>query len=131
MPTYDYTCGSCRKRFEIFLTYKEYGLKPVTCPHCGSPDVRRRAPRVRVLKSEEARLEQLVDPSALDGLENDPQALGRMMRKMGADMGQDLPAEFNEVVDRLEAGQTPGEITGALPDLDAGSEDPGSSPLDD
>ena len=33
--------------------------------------------------------------------------LSAMMRKMGAEMGEDLPAEFDEVVDRLEAGQSP------------------------
>ena len=36
MPTYDYTCSDCHKRFDVFMTYKEYGLKPVICQHCGS-----------------------------------------------------------------------------------------------
>lgn len=117
MPTYDFTCGDCRKRFDIFLTYKEYGIKPVACPHCGSSNVRRRVPRVRVLKSEESRMEQMADPSRLAGLEDDPKALGRMMRSMGNEMGEELPAEFDEVVDRLEAGQSPEEITNAIPDL--------------
>ena len=38
-------------------------------------------------------------------------------------MGEDLPHEFDEVVDRLEAGQSPEEIEGALPGL--GLDDPG------
>jgi hypothetical protein len=37
-------------------------------------------------------------------------------------MGEDLPAEFNDVVDRLEAGQSPEEIESALPDLGIGDE---------
>ena len=41
------------------------------------------------------------------------------MRKMGGEMGEDLPPEFNDVVDRLEAGQSPEEIESALPDLGA------------
>ncbi|HEY3312348.1 MAG TPA: FmdB family zinc ribbon protein [Anaerolineales bacterium] len=132
MPTYDYTCGDCRKRFDIFLTYKEYGVKPVTCPHCGSSNIRRRAPRVRVLKSEESRLEQMADPSRLAGLEDDPKALGQMMRTMGTEMGEELPAEFDEVVDRLEAGQSPEEITNAIPDLgEAGGTGGESAGLDD
>ena len=131
MPTYDYTCSACHKRFDVFMTYKEYGLKPVTCSHCGSSDVRRRAPRVRVLKSEESRLEQMADPSMLAGLDDDPQALGQMMRKMGSQMGEELPAEFDEVVDRLEAGQSPDEITNAIPDLGEGSPaDPGGGGSD-
>lgn len=125
MPIYDYNCGNCRKRFEIYLTYKEYGVKAVACPHCGSANVRRRAPRVRMLKGEDARLEQMSDPAMLSSLENDPQALGRTMRKMGTEMGEELPAEFDEMVDRLEAGQSPEEISSAMPEA---GEDGGGSP---
>lgn len=76
---------------------------------------------MRVAKSEESRMDSLSgdfsDPSALAGLENDPQAMGRMMRKMGNEMGEEVPPEFNEVVDRLEKGQRPEEIEKELPDL--------------
>ncbi len=57
------------------------------------------------------------DPAALAGLEKDPQAMGRMMRKMGSEMGEQLPPEFNDVVDRLEKGQSPEQIEKELPDL--------------
>ncbi len=120
MPTYDYVCLNCRKRFEIFISYAEYGKRPVSCPHCQSANVRRRIGRVRLLRSEESRLESLedlADPQALEGLEEDPRALGRMMRKMGEELGEELPPEFDEVVDRLEAGQSPEEIEAALPEL--------------
>ena len=120
MPTYDYVCDDCRKRFDVFLSYKEYGVKPVACSHCGSANVRRRVPRVRVLKSDEARMESLADPSKLAALDDDPVELGRMMRKMGSEMGESLPPEFDDVVDRLEAGQSPEEIESALPDLGMG-----------
>lgn len=117
MPTYDFVCLDCRKRFDIFMTYSEYGVKPVACAHCGGVNVKRRVPRVRVLKSDEQRLEALGDPSMLDGIDDDPVALGRMMRKMGGELGEDLPPEFGDVVDRLEAGQSPEEIEKAIPDL--------------
>ncbi len=122
MPTYDFICLDCRKRFDVFLTYKEYGVKPVTCSHCGSSNIRRRVPRVRILKSEEARMEQFADPSMLNGIDDDPKALGQMMRKMGKEMGDELPPEFDDVVDRLEAGQSPEEIESALPDLGMGAD---------
>jgi len=120
MPLYDYVCLNCQKRFELFLSYADYGNKAVDCPHCQSENVRRRPPRVRVAKSEESRLESLADPSALEGMEEDPRALGQMMRKMGREAGEDLPPEFNDVVDRLEAGQSPEEIESAMPDLGGG-----------
>ncbi len=120
MPTYDFICLDCKKRFDIFMTYSEYGTKPVACSHCGSENTRRRMTRVRIAKSEESRLDSLgdfSDPSALEGLEDNPQELGRMMRKMGKELGEEMPPEFDEVVDRLEKGQSPEEIESALPDL--------------
>ncbi len=125
MPTYDFTCLNCQQRFDVTMSYSEYGIKPVTCIHCGSGNVRRRMTKVRIAKSEDSRMESMMDESALEGLENDPQALGRMMKKMGKEMGEDIPPEFDDVVDRLEAGQSPEDIESAMPDLgtDAGGGD--------
>jgi putative FmdB family regulatory protein len=124
MPFYDYICLNCSKHFDVFMSFSEYGTRGVTCPHCKSRKVRRGIPRVRVAKSEESRLDSLAgdfsDPSALAGLENDPQAMGRMMRKMGKEMGEEIPPEFNEVVDRLEKGQSPEDIEKEIPDLGGG-----------
>ena len=121
MPLYDYHCLDCQKRFDVFMSYAEYGKRSVTCPNCKSKNVRRRIPRVRVAKSEESRMDSLAgdfsDPSALAGLENDPQAMGRMMRKMGKEMGEEMPPEFDDVVDRLEKGQSPEDIEKEMPDL--------------
>ncbi len=50
MPTYEYRCLDCRKRFEVFMTYAEYGTRAVTCLHCGSSNVQRRIGRVRVAR---------------------------------------------------------------------------------
>jgi putative FmdB family regulatory protein len=126
MPNYPYICLDCKKRFEIFLSYSEYGSKPVHCPHCKSGNVQRRIGRIRFARSEESRLESLADPSNLDGLDEDPQALGRMMRQMGREMGEELGPEFDEVVDRLESGQSPEEIEAAIPDLGGDGESAGS-----
>jgi putative FmdB family regulatory protein len=121
MPVYQYRCLNCKKRFEIFMSYQEYGHKNVNCPHCQSDQVQRRIGRIRVAKSEESRLDSLTDPSGLEGLENDPKALGKMMRKMSNEMGEDVGPEFDEVVDRLEAGQSPEDIEKAIPDLGEGT----------
>jgi len=121
MPIYDYVCLDCAARFDVYLTYSEYGKHPVSCPACKSLRVRRPISRLRVAKSEDSRMESLAgdfsDPSALAGLEDDPQSMGRMLRKMGNQLGEELPAEFDEVVDRLEGGQNPDEIEKSMPDL--------------
>jgi putative FmdB family regulatory protein len=124
MPTYDFICNSCNQRFDVFLTFSEYSKKAVTCAHCGSKEVRRRMTKVRIAKSEESRMDNMADDfSGFEGLEEDPKAMGQMMRKMGKQMGEELPPQFDEVVDRLESGQSPEEIESALPDLggDAGA----------
>ena len=115
MPTYLYQCQNCSKRFELFMTYEEYGSLELRCLHCDSDQVVRRIGRIRIAKSEDSRLEDLADPSMLDGLEDDPKALGRMMRKMSGEMGEDMGPEFDEVIDRLESGQSPEDIEDALP----------------
>ena len=118
MPTYDFICNDCAQRFDVFLTFSEYGKKTVTCVHCNSRNVRRRMTKVRIAKSEGSRMESMADDfSGFEGLEEDPKAMGRMMRKMGKEMGEELPPEFNEVVDRLEKGQSPEEIEKEIPDL--------------
>jgi putative FmdB family regulatory protein len=121
MPIYQYRCINCKKRFEVFLSYKEYGVKNILCPNCASDQVQRRIGRIRIAKSEENRLDDLTDTTNLEGLENDPRALGRMMRKMSNEMGEDVGPEFNEVVDRLESGQSPEDIEKAIPDLEGGT----------
>ena len=68
----------------------------------------------------------MADPDNLAGLEDDPKALGRMMRKMSQEMGEEIGPEFDEVVDRLESGQSPEDIEKAIPDLGEGGGGGGS-----
>lgn len=131
MPNYEFRCLNCKRRFEVFFTYSEYGTKPVTCPHCQSQNVQRKIGRIRVARSEESRLETMAGPESLDGLDEDPRALGRMMRQMSSEMGEDMGPEFHEVVGRLEAGQSPEDIEKDLPDLNAAADAAGAGDLGD
>jgi hypothetical protein len=70
------------------------------------------------VRSEESRLEDVADPANFGDLdENDPRSIARFMRKMGDETGEDLGDEFEEVVDRLEAGESPEDIESSMPDL--------------
>lgn len=120
MPGYEYRCINCKRRFEVYLSYSEYGKSAIRCPHCNSENVQRRIGRIRFARSEESRMEDLADPAQLAGLEDDPKAMARMMRNMSSEMGEDMEPEFDEVIDRLESGQSPEEIDAAMPDLGAG-----------
>jgi len=124
MPSYEYRCLECRKRVSIYQMYEEYGNVSVQCPHCGSPDLKRIIGRVRFARSEESRLESLADPSSwADFDEQDPRSMARMLRKMGQEMGEEMPTEFDEVIGRLDAGESPEDIEKSMPELGGGEDD--------
>ena len=119
MPIYEYGCYDCRKRINVFFrSFSEVETKEAACPRCGGTNIKRLISKVAVLRSEESRLESLADPSSMAGLdENDPKSIARWMRKMSSEVGEDMGSEFDEVVDRLEAGEDPESIEKSMPDL--------------
>lgn len=126
MPVYEFRCQNCHNRVGIQLSYAEYGVKAVACPVCGSDKLTRLIGRVRIAKSEDRRLDDMSDPSFMGDVdENDPKSLARAMKKMGQEMGEDLPPEFNEITNRLEAGEDPESIEKSMPELGAGGMDGG------
>lgn len=128
MPFYDYQCNDCRRKLRFFYTYAEYDQAEPRCTYCGGTRLRRRIGRVALAKSEDSRLDALDPDSMMTGLdEDDPKSLGRFMRKMSEEMGEDLGDEFDEVVGRLESGESPESIEETMPDLagDSGGFDGG------
>ena len=56
--------------------------------------------RVRVIRSEESRMEGLADPSKWGGLdEKDPKSMARWMKRMGKEMGEDMGEDVDQMVD--------------------------------
>jgi putative FmdB family regulatory protein len=114
MPIYEYRCGSCQRR--VSLLYQTFSLAEAaipTCPNCQSTDLKRLVSRVFQVKSEDARLDDLADPSALGDVdENDPRSVARWARKLGDQMGEDLGDDWTEMVDRLESGEDVSEGDG-------------------
>ncbi len=119
MPIHEYYCHDCKKRVSVFWrTFSEAEGGTPVCPRCGGENLTRLMSRVRLVRSDESRLEDLADPSNLpDFDETDPKSLGKWMRKMSDEMGEDLGPEFDEVVGRLESGEDPEEIEKSMPDL--------------
>lgn len=130
MPIYEYRCTDCKRRVSILFRSFAAVTEP-TCPQCGSKNLTRLVSRVATIKSEEARLEALADPSTFGDVdENDPKSVARFMRKMGDQLGgEDLGPEFNEMVERLEAGESPEEIEKSMPGLAGAGE--GDTGVDD
>ncbi len=122
MPSYDFRCNACGRRFVLtYKTYAEYDAAQHTCPHCGSAELTRLISRVAIAKSQPWSHSAGDDPAFLDALEHsDPRTLGRMLRAISEESGEDLGPEFDEVVTRLERGEDPEKIEADLPDAPEG-----------
>ena len=58
MPIYEYRCHECRRRVSVWWrTFKEAETGTAHCPRCGSEALTRLVSKVRVIRSEESRLE--------------------------------------------------------------------------
>jgi putative FmdB family regulatory protein len=113
MPIYEYRCNKCKKKVSVLTLRVSEAVNP-ECDRCGSKNLSRLMSRFATVKSEEARLDALADPSNLSGLdENDPKSMARWMRKMGKELGEDLSGEdFDQMVDEMEAGNMPDDDGG-------------------
>lgn len=119
MPIYEYRCQDCKRRVSIFWrSFSAAEKAKAVCPRCGGTHLRRLVSRVRLVRSEDSRLDDMADFGDMpDFDENDPRSLGRWMRKMSKETGEDLGPEFDEVVGRLEAGDSPENIEKSMPEL--------------
>ncbi|HEX9596109.1 MAG TPA: zinc ribbon domain-containing protein [Anaerolineales bacterium] len=123
MPVYSFVCEKCGARFSRHLSYQDYGATRINCPKCGAAEVSRRIGRPRMLRGEGSDLADLDDPG---DLAEDPRAMARMMREMSRETGEELGPEFDEVVDRLDKGQSPEDIERELPEMGMGGDDLGA-----
>jgi len=117
MPIYEYYCFDCRKKVSIFYrTLSAAQTAEPVCPICGGQRLHRLVSRVRMLHSDEERLERLADSSLMAGLdEEDPRALARFMREMKDELGDEADdPELDEIIGRLEAGDSPEAIEASL-----------------
>src|SRR6266536_1830331 len=97
------------------------------CPRCGSAELSRLMSRFATVKSEDARLESLGDPSQYGDLdENDPKSVARFMKRMGQEMGEDLGDDLDAAMEEAMAepgGEGEGGLSeGGLADAGIGDE---------
>jgi putative FmdB family regulatory protein len=112
MPIYEYRCVGCGRYQSVFLrSFAE--PSGLDCPRCGGTEFRKLVSRFAVLRSEDARLDQLSDPSSFGDVdENDPRSVARWARRMGDQLGEDLGDDFREAVEQMEAGESPEDLGG-------------------
>ncbi len=124
MPVYEYRCDDCGRKVTLrYKTYADYDAAIHICPHCRSTNLTRLISRVAFRRTAVARFmsDEISDETALDEafdqIGDDPRALGRMLREMRDEVGEDVGPEFDEVVNRLERGDSPEDIEASLPDV--------------
>ena len=99
MPIYEYRCNDCGRISEFLLIKTDETFIP-QCKRCKSRKMSRVLSRVRVVRSEESRMESLADPSKWGGLdEKDPKSMARWMKRMGEEMGEDMGEDVDQMVD--------------------------------
>jgi putative FmdB family regulatory protein len=122
MPIYEFRCNACKRRVSVFQ--RLIGAPTAAaCPNCGGGDLSRLVSRFAVVRTEDQRLDSLDDDSLLSGVdEDDPRSVAAFARKMQDKLGEDAEPEFEEMIDRMEAGEMPDELDedGGGDDLDQG-----------
>lgn len=142
MPIYEYRCPSCKRRVSVlFRSLAAVNHEAAVCAYCGGRGLERLVSRVRVLRGaptsgspsgEDAGMDDLErEMSSLD--ESDPRSLGRFMRKVASQARDDgaeaFGPEFDEVVNRLERGESPEAIEGSMGDAFGGEASDGMDDL--
>ncbi len=99
MPIYEYRCEDCG-RISEFLLIKTDEIFVPQCKRCKSKKMSRVLSKVKVIRSEESRMESLADPSKWGDLdERDPKSMAKWMKRMGKELGEDMDEGVDEIVD--------------------------------
>lgn len=131
MPIYEFYCKSCHTVFSFFTATIREDASPA-CPKCARPDLPRRPSSFAMLKhrgeDEPDPLEEMLDDERLEGAmetlmgemgdvdEDDPRAMGRLMRRFSDLTGLELGDQMQEMVRRLEAGDDPDALDEEMDD---------------
>jgi len=113
MPIYEYSCFRCGKR-SSFLILAERDLEGLACRFCGSKRLERLISRVALVRSEEARLESLADPTRWGDLdEQNPASIARWVKQMGRELGEDMGEDIDAALEAElhEQSQEQGEAS--------------------
>jgi putative FmdB family regulatory protein len=110
MPIYEYRCTDCGRLTSVLVRSFSQTPDP-KCGRCGGANLRKLVSRFSTVKSDDARLDDMADPSHYSDLdENDPKSVARWARKMSSELGEDIGPEFDEAIDELESGKMPEDL---------------------
>ena len=113
MPIYEYRCMKCKKVVNV-ITLRASDRGTAECPYCEGKDLKRLISRFSTIRSEEQRMESLMDPGMLGSLdENDPASMARWMKKVGREMGEEFNnGEIDQMIEESAHESPDGEDGG-------------------
>jgi len=120
MPIYEYRCNACGRSFAFLYGVSRDSRDPA-CPTCQGKNLSRLISRVARVRSEDAMLEDLADPTKIGDFE-DPRHLARWAKNMGSALGEEAGEDFDAVVDEMmeTEGRGPGGDDGPGESVDEG-----------
>jgi putative FmdB family regulatory protein len=121
MPIYEYRCNACGRTFAFLYGVSRDSRDPA-CPACQGKDLARMISRIARVRSEEAMLEDLADPTKIGDVE-DPRSLAKWAKRMGSALGDEAGEDFDAVVDEMMEAERQGS------DGDAAGVDTADEPL--
>ena len=54
MPTYEFVCKKCKKKFSLIMSISEYEKKKAQCPKCKSTDVKQQITSFQAVTSKKS-----------------------------------------------------------------------------
>lgn len=124
MPIYEFYCPDCYAVYNFFSARIDTTAKP-DCPRCQRRQLDRKPSTFATLKHQgeddeagdpfsgldESKLEGAMESlmGEMGGMENeeDPRAMGRMMRRFGELSGLEMGDRMEEMIRRMESGEDP------------------------
>jgi putative FmdB family regulatory protein len=102
VPVYEFACNACGAPVSVFVRSISAPVDAV-CTRCGGRDLRRLVSSFAVLRPGGG-MDSLEGLEGVD--ENDPKAMAAWARRMQREMGDDAGPEFEDMVQRMERGES-------------------------
>jgi putative FmdB family regulatory protein len=106
MPIYEYRCNACGRTFTFLYGVSRDSRDPA-CPACQGKDLARLISRIARVRSEDAMLEDLADPTKIGDVE-DPRSLAKWAKNMGSALGDETGEDFGAMVDEMMEAERQG-----------------------
>jgi putative FmdB family regulatory protein len=111
MPLYEYWCRHCQGKVTLYVRGFS-STASALCPNCGGSNMRRLFSTFSVRKTDKDVYEDILTDSQLvkGMMQNDPRALVEWNKRMSRGMDEEIAPEYEEMMDRMEAGEWPSDL---------------------